>query len=61
MPHRKTIGVLMDYHIPGVMQTGGLSVAQVAEIVGFSSVHYFTTAFKREVGETPGVYRAGSG
>lgn len=37
---------------------GALPVAQVAEVLGFSSVHYFTSAFKREVGVTPGVYRA---
>ena len=44
-----------------LLRKGGQPVAQVAEILGFSSVHYFTTAFKREVGETPGAYRAESG
>ncbi|MGC6457666.1 MAG: AraC family transcriptional regulator [Akkermansiaceae bacterium] len=34
------------------------AVAQIAESLGFSSVHYFTTAFKREVGMTPEGYRA---
>lgn len=42
-----------------LLRSGRLPVAEVAEILGFSSVHYFTTAFKREVGSTPGVYRAG--
>jgi transcriptional regulator GlxA family with amidase domain len=33
------------------------SIAEVAQASGFSSVHYFTTAFKREVGEAPGAFR----
>ncbi len=45
------------YHSPDLLRAGGLSVAQVAETTGYSSVHYFSTAFKREVGETPGGYR----
>ena len=44
-----------------LLRTAGYPVAQVAELLGFSSVHYFTTAFKREVGKTPGAYRTGSG
>ena len=34
------------------------SLAEVTQICGFSSVYYFSTAFKRETGETPGGYRA---
>lgn len=44
-----------------LLRAGGLSVMQVAEEIGFSSVHYFTTAFRREVGVTPGAYRAKAG
>jgi len=44
-----------------LLQTAGLSVSEVAALAGFSSVHYFTTAFKREVGVTPGAYRAQGG
>lgn len=38
----------------------GSSVADVAEACGFRSVHYFTTAFKRECGMTPGAFRKGA-
>ncbi|MCH7227121.1 helix-turn-helix domain-containing protein [Haloferula sp. A504] len=34
------------------------TVTEVAIECGFSSVHYFTTAFKREVGVTPGAFRS---
>ena len=36
------------------------SISEVAQASGFSSVHYSTTAFKREVGEAPGAYRLGT-
>lgn len=39
----------------------GTSVTEVAFGCGFSSVHYFTTAFKREVGITPGAYQRARG
>ncbi|MCL6633646.1 MAG: AraC family transcriptional regulator [Alicyclobacillus herbarius] len=35
-----------------------LSIKSIAEEAGFSSVHYFTRVFKKEVGEPPGRYRA---
>ena len=40
-----------------LLSAGGCGVAEVAEACGFSSVHYFTTAFKRECGQTPGGFR----
>lgn len=40
-----------------LLKAGKGTVGQVAQAAGYSSVHYFTTAFKREVGETPGGYR----
>jgi LacI family transcriptional regulator len=40
-----------------LLRNPGATVADVAYRCGFSSVHYFTTAFKREVGTTPGAYR----
>jgi LacI family transcriptional regulator len=42
-----------------LLEKGIGSLSEVAQASGFSSVHYFTTAFKREVGEAPGVYRRG--
>lgn len=43
----------------GELAAGLLSVTEVAERCGFSSVHYFSTAFKREVGVTPKGYQRG--
>lgn len=40
-----------------LLEKGIGSISEVAHASGFSSVHYFTTAFKREVGEAPGAYR----
>lgn len=40
-----------------LLATGNLTVFEVAEECAFSSVHYFSAAFKRETGETPGGYR----
>jgi len=40
-----------------LLGTGKSTVAEVSEQCAFSSVQYFTAAFKRETGETPGDYR----
>jgi LacI family transcriptional regulator len=40
-----------------LLRNPGRTVAETAHECGFSSVHYFTTAFKRELGVTPGAYR----
>lgn len=42
-----------------MLQSGSLSVAQVASAVGYQSESAFNRAFKREVGEAPGVWRRG--
>lgn len=39
------------------LRNGDLSIIEVAEQCGYSSVHYFTVAFRRECGMPPGVYR----
>ena len=44
-----------------LLQAGGLTVSEVADTCGFSSVHYFSAAFKRERGVTPGSIRRGPG
>jgi LacI family transcriptional regulator len=44
-----------------LLRAGDLTVAEVAEAAGYSSVHYFSTAFKREIGETPGRWRRAAG
>ena len=40
-----------------LLGTGKSTVVEVSEQCAFSSVQYFTAAFKRETGETPGNYR----
>lgn len=42
-----------------LLESGSESISDVGQACGFSSVHYFTTAFSREVGESPGAYRRG--
>lgn len=37
---------------------GGMSVEEVAEATGFSSIYYFSRAFKARVGASPAAYRA---
>ena len=56
-PHR----YLMDRRIARagtLIAEGRLSLAQIADVCGFSSQAHFTRWFKRSVGVTPGVYRA---
>lgn len=43
-----------------LLSVGRSSVADVAEACGFGTVHYFTTAFKRKCGMTPGAFRKSS-
>ena len=40
-----------------LMLNTGLNFTEIAEKVGFSSLHYFSTAFKRYTGETPSQYK----
>ncbi len=40
-----------------LLGAGSSSVVDVAEACGFGTVHYFTTAFKRTCGITPGAFR----
>ena len=37
---------------------GGMSIAEVAESVGYSDRHYFQRTFKRITGTTPGAYKS---
>lgn len=43
------------------LQTGELSLKEVAAVCGFSSYPYFISAFKKYFGETPGKVRGGAG
>ena len=58
--HAAQMKVRMD-EAKRLLGNPGASVTEVAFCCGFSSVHYFTTAFKREVGITPGAYQKGAG
>lgn len=40
-----------------LIQTGGLSVAEIAEQVGFTTSRYFSTVFKQHTGQTPTQYK----
>lgn len=42
-----------------LLAAGDMSVAEVAEVVGFSGEAYFNRIFRREVQVTPGAYRRG--
>jgi LacI family transcriptional regulator len=54
--HEAVVGRRMS-EAKRLLTVGDISIAEVAERCRFSSVHYFSAAFKREVGETPGRYR----
>lgn len=53
--HEYFLAMKMDYARQLLRQ--GCSVSAVAEAVGFDCPNYFSAAFKREVGVTPGQYR----
>lgn len=40
-----------------LLQYSGDSVEQIGESVGFSSIHYFSSAFKKRFGVSPSLYR----
>lgn len=41
--------------------SGGLRVCEISELLGFSSVDYFTSVFRRQTGLTPSRYRSAVG
>ena len=41
-----------------LLSATSLSVMKIAETTGYSSVHYFSTAFKRETGVSPVAFRS---
>lgn len=53
--HEYFLGMKMD-HARSLLRQGQ-SVGLVAEAVGFDSPNYFSVAFRREVGISPGAYR----
>jgi len=44
----------------GMLRNPDLSIAQIAERVGYASAAAFTAAFKREIGAAPGAWRRGA-
>lgn len=48
-------------HACALLAQTGQSIASIAEAVGYGSEAAFATAFKREMGETPGRWRRGQG
>jgi AraC-like DNA-binding protein len=43
-----------------LIETNGLSIADISEMTGFSAQSYFSTAFKNYVRMTPSQYKAAS-
>jgi YesN/AraC family two-component response regulator len=39
-----------------MIRTGGVNFTQIADFLGYSSVHYFSRQFKKETGMTPSEY-----
>jgi two-component system, response regulator YesN len=51
---------LVDYRIKvaqNLLSNGDLSISEIAEKVGFNSLHYFSSIFKQKTGLTPKTYR----
>jgi len=42
-----------------LLRSGDLAIVEIAEHCGYSGVHYFSTAFKREMGKPPSAFRKG--
>ncbi len=40
-----------------LIRAGSLNISEISEILGFSSIHYFSNFFKQKVGMTPTEYR----
>ena len=65
---RKTVGRSPQAEIRGVQMKRArqllcetdLTLNQIASLTGFKHSEYFSVVFKREVGQTPGQYRAGA-
>ena len=39
-----------------LLKSGGYTVTEISELFGFSSVHYFSSCFKKQFGIAPGKY-----
>jgi AraC-like DNA-binding protein len=55
-PNRYIVGRRVD-RAKSLLEAGGLTVAEIAELCGFSDVYYFSKVFKRETGVTPGKWK----
>lgn len=44
-----------------LLTSGNLRICEISELLGFSSVDYFTGVFRRQVGCTPSLYRSRAG
>jgi AraC family transcriptional regulator len=56
-PHRFVVRQRIT-HARACLTAEGLSIAQIARMVGFRTPSHFTTVFRRLLGVTPGAYRA---
>jgi len=56
-PHEEILRVQM-VHVKRLLSGSNLSLDQIAQQTGFSTAAYLATTFHREIGVTPGKYRA---
>lgn len=56
-PHDQILGVRIE-RAKTMLATTDLALARISERTGFDHVEYFSVAFKRLVGDTPGRFRA---
>ena len=59
VPPAKYITMIRLEKAKALLTEGGLSVGEVAESVGYSSLYYFSSAFRREIGVCPTDFAAG--
>ena len=59
-PHRFVVGRRIG-RAKELLETENVSIASVAQAVGFRTPSHFTTVFRRSMGVTPSAYRAARG
>jgi AraC family transcriptional regulator len=58
-PHRFVVRARID-HAATLLPAPELSIARIAQVVGFRTPSHFSTVFRRTMGVTPRAYRAAS-
>lgn len=58
MPFSEYLELVRIQHARQYLRSNSYSIAEIAELVGFSNQNYFTKVFKKSTGLTPSQYRA---